>query len=63
MSTRSEWEEGSSTTKEELKEDDTMSVASEICRMSFEPERYSVDRSIILDRKVIGYKMRTLANL
>ena len=38
-----------------------MSMASEINRMSFEPARQSVDRSISLDRKVIGYKTRTIS--
>jgi len=31
-------------------------MTSEMRRMSFEPARYSVNRSISLDRKVIGYK-------
>ena len=56
MSTRSEWGEGSSSAKEENKEDDAMSVASKMSRMSFESARHSVDRSMSLDRKVIGYK-------
>ena len=60
MSARSEWGEGSSSGKE-VKEDDTMSMASEISRMSFEPTRHSVDRSMSLDRKVIGYKSRTIS--
>jgi len=38
-----------------------MSMASEMSRMSFEPTRHSVDRSISLDRKVIGYKIRTIS--
>jgi len=54
MSTKSEWGEGSSSAKEENKEDDAMSVASEMSRMSFELARHSVDRSMSLDRKVIG---------
>ena len=49
--------------KEDLKEDGTMSMASEISRMSFEPTRHSVDRSMSLDRKVIGYKTRTISEL
>jgi len=61
MSTRSKWGEGLSLAKEETKEDDTMSMASEISRMSFEPTRHSVDRSMSLDRKVIGYKSRTIS--
>ena len=60
-SARSEWGEGSSSAKEENKEDDAMSMASEISRMSFEPARHSVDRNISLDRKVIGYKIRTIS--
>ena len=60
MSTRSEWGEGSSSAKD-VKEDDTMSMASEMSRMSFEPARHSVDRSMSLDRKVIGYKTRTIS--
>jgi len=58
MSARSEWGESSSITKG-LKEDDTMSMPNEMSRMSFELERYSVDQSMSLDRKVIGYKTRT----
>jgi len=36
MSARLDWGEGSSSTKEEIKEDDTMSIASQMGRMSFE---------------------------
>jgi len=61
MSTRSEWGEGSSSAKEEHKENDAMSMTSEMSRMSFEPARHSVDRSTSLDRKVIGYKTRTIS--
>ena len=61
MSTRSESGEGSSSTKEELKEDDTISMTSEISRMSFESARSSVDRIMNLDRKVIGYQIRTIS--
>ena len=43
MSTRSDWEEGSSSTEEELKEDDTISMTNEMSRMSFETARLSVD--------------------
>ena len=60
MSTRSEQREGSLAAKEDLKED-ISSMTSEMSRMSFEPKRYSVDQSINLDRKVIGYKMRTVS--
>jgi len=56
MSARSEWREGSSSAKE----DDTMSMANEMSRMSFEPARHSIDRSMSLDRKVIGYKTATI---
>ena len=55
MSIRSEWGEGPSSAKNENKEDDAMSMASEMSRMSFEPARHSVDR------KVIGYKTRTIS--
>jgi len=61
MSARSEWGEGSSSVKEELKEDDAISVDSEMSRMSFEPARLNIDRSMSLDRKVIGYKTRTIS--
>ena len=61
MSTRSNWGEGSSSSKEELKEDDTMSMTSEMSRMSFEAARPSIDRLTSLDRKVIGYKTRTVS--
>jgi len=61
MSARLEWGKCSSLAKEEIKEDDTMSMASEMSRMSFEPTRYSVERSMSLDRKVIRYKTRTIS--
>ena len=61
MSARSEWEEGSSSAKEDIKEDDTMSTASEMSQMIFEPARHSVDRSMSLDRKVIWYKTGTIS--
>jgi len=61
MSAKSEWREGSSSANEDIKEDDTMSMASEMSRMSFESARHSVDRSMSLDRKVIGYKTRTIS--
>jgi len=54
MSARSEWGEDSPSAKEEIKEDDTMSIASEMSIMSFESTRHSVDRSMSLDRKLIG---------
>ena len=41
MSARSKWGEGSSSAKEGIKEDDTMSVASKMSRMSFEPVRHT----------------------
>jgi len=43
VSARSEWGQGSSSTKEELKEDDTTIMTSEMSRMSFEPTRHSID--------------------
>jgi len=46
--------------KEELKEDNTMSIASEVSRMSFELARHSIDRSISLDKKAIDYKKGVL---
>ena len=61
MSTRADWGEGSSSVKEDLKKDDTISLASEISRMSFEAARPSADWSISLERKVIGYKTRTVS--
>ena len=53
--------ESSSTAKEELKEDDTTSMTSEISRMSFESARHNIDGSMSLHRKVIGYKIRTIS--
>ena len=38
MSARSDWGEGSSSTKEELKEDDTISMVSEMRIMNFEAQ-------------------------
>ena len=38
-----------------------MSMTSEMSRMSFEPARHSVDRSMNLDTKVIVYKTRTIS--
>jgi len=61
MSARSGCGEGSSTAKEELKEDDTMSVAREMSKMSFEPARHSVDRSMSLDKKLIENKISTIS--
>ena len=61
MSARSEWGEGSSSAKEEHKEDDTISMASEMSRMSFEPAQHSVDRSMSRDKKAIGLKTRTIS--
>ena len=61
MSIRLDWGEGSSSTKEKLKEDDTISITSEISRMSSEFARPSVYQIIGLDRKVIGYKIRTVS--
>ena len=61
ISARSEWGDGSSSAKEELKEDNTMSMASEMSKMSFEPARHSVDRSMSLERNVIRHKTRTVS--
>jgi len=57
----SEWGEWCSSTKEELKEDDTISMTNKMSRISFERVRHSVDQSISLDRKVIRYKTRTVS--
>jgi len=61
MSTRLEWRKRSSSTKEELKKGDTDSMTAEMNRMSFESTRFSIDRSMSLDRKVIWYKIRTIS--
>jgi len=61
MSTRSDWGEGSLSAKEDLKEDDTISITGEMSRMSFEAVRPNLDRLISLKRKVIGYKSRTVS--
>jgi len=42
MSTKLEWGEGSSSTSEELKENDTISMTSQMSRMSFELVMHSV---------------------
>ena len=39
MRTRSEWGKGSSSAKEDIKEDNIMSMTSEMSRMSFEQRR------------------------
>ena len=62
MSTRSEWGEGSSSTKEELKEDDIISMTSEMSRMCFESTRPSVNQSMSLDRRSLGVKQELLVN-
>ena len=61
MSVRSKWGEGSSSAKEERKEDDTISITSEMSKMSFEPARHSVEQSMSLDRKAIRYKARPIS--
>ena len=61
MSSRSDWREGFSLAKEEIKEDDTISMTSEMSRISFEPARYSIYQSMSVDRKVIGYKIKTIS--
>ena len=60
MNGRSECEESSSTTKQQLKEDDIM-MTSKISRMSFEPARHSVDQSMNLNGKVISYRTRIIS--
>ena len=62
MSARLKWGQSSSIAKEELKEDATMSMTSEISGISFELARRNVDQSISLERKVIGYKQGLLAS-
>ena len=52
--------ESSSTSKEE-KKDDTINITSEMSGMSFKPATNTVDRSISLDRKIIGYITRTVS--
>jgi len=61
MSAKSKWGECSLRATDELKEDDIMSMASEMSRTSFALARYSVDRSMNLDRKAIGCKIRTIS--
>jgi len=61
MSTKLDCEERSSSSKEEHKEDDTISMTCEMCRMSFETVRPSLDRLTSMERKVIGYKTRTVS--
>ena len=61
MSIRLDWRNGSSSVKEELKEDDTISLTSKMNSMSFEAARPSLDQLTTLDRKVIGYKIRTVS--
>ena len=57
MSVKSEWGEGSSTTKEV--KDDTIGITSKMSRVSFESARHTVDLSMGLDRKLIVHKTRT----
>ena len=61
MTARLEYGEGSSSVKEELKEDDMISITSEMSGMTFELARHSVDKSMSLDRKVVGYITRTVS--
>ena len=44
-------------------EADTVSMTSEMSRMSFEFTRRGIDRSLNLDREVIGYKTITISEL
>jgi len=62
MSARSEGEERSSSAKEEHKAYDTISMTSKISRMSFEPTRHNVDRSMSRDKKSLGAKQELLVN-
>jgi len=43
------------------KEDDAMSMASEVSRISFELIRHNIDPSMSLDRKVIRYTTKTIS--
>jgi len=52
ISATSEWGEGSSMAKEAFEENDTMSMTTEMSRMSFEPTRHRVNRSMNLDNKL-----------
>jgi len=62
MNARSEWREGSSSIKDETKEDDTMSITSEMGRMSFESARHNVHQSMSLDRKSSDTKLELLVS-
>ena len=62
MSTKSDQGEGSSPTKEEHREDDTISMTSETSRMSFKPARHGVDQIMSPDRKLLGTKQELLVN-
>jgi len=56
MSIRSDWGEGSSLAKEEIKEDDTIS-------MSFEAARPNIDRSMSLNKKSLGIELELLVRM
>jgi len=60
ISTRSQGGEGSSSVREELKEDDIISITSEMSQIIFESARYSVDRSMSLNKKSLGTKHELL---
>ena len=47
--------------KEEFKENDAISMTSEMSRMSFEVAKPNLDRLTSLEIKVIGYKTRTVS--
>ena len=47
MSARLEWGEGSSSARQELKENNIISMTSVISRMGFEPARHNIDRNMI----------------
>ena len=60
MTARLKWEKGCSIVKEELKDDDTMSMPVKWVEWGLGPTRYSVHWNMSLDRKVIGHKIRTI---
>jgi len=44
--------------KEKAREDDMVSMTSEISKMSFQLERHNIDQIMSVKRKIIGYKTR-----
>jgi len=61
MSARSDRGKGSLSAKEVPREDDTISLTSDMSRMSFESVRPNIDRNMSLERKIIRYKTRTVS--